>query len=170
MTELAIFASTFFAVFALGVQSLNVNQGHYLAAVVTSVAISSGHIALYKYMPQANLWQLLAYYLGGITGITSSMWFHRSVKRWWAARRARRAMMREFEEAGRIAGHIVADALRVQRGQVPPKAPPPRLYDHASVLRGTPRCAYWGCPYEATHASNYCAAHPMRGTVPTDTQ
>lgn len=93
MIELAIFGSTFLAVFALGLQSLNVNQGHYLAAGLTSVAISSGHIALYRWMPQAEALQMLAYYAGGITGITSSMWFHRTAKRaigrWLEQRRTR---------------------------------------------------------------------------------
>ena len=32
MTELTLFASTFVLVFALGAQSLNVNNGHYVAA------------------------------------------------------------------------------------------------------------------------------------------
>lgn len=93
MIELAIFGSTFLSVFALGLQSLNVNQGHYLAAALTSMLISTGHVALYRYMPEASLSHLAAYYAGGITGITSSMWFHRTAKRaiqrWVARRRAR---------------------------------------------------------------------------------
>ena len=77
MRELAIFGSTFLAVFALGFQSQNVNQGHYLAAAFTSVAISLGHIALYRYMPEATPLQLLAYFAGGILGILTSMLVHR---------------------------------------------------------------------------------------------
>ena len=94
MTELAlIFAATFLSVFTLGLQSLNVNQGHYLAAAVTSFFIGVGHTALYKFMPDAGGAQFAAYSIGGITGITSSMWFHRTAKRaiarWLDQRRAR---------------------------------------------------------------------------------
>jgi uncharacterized BrkB/YihY/UPF0761 family membrane protein len=74
---LALFASTFIAVFALGFQSQNVNQGHYLAAALTSLAISTGHIALYRFMPEADPLQLAAYYAGGALGIVASMWVHR---------------------------------------------------------------------------------------------
>jgi len=105
--ELAIFASTFLSVFALGLQSLNVNQGHYLAAGLTSFAISTGHIALYRFMPEATLGHLAAYYAGGILGITSSMWFHRRFKLWWTAWR----LQREARHNAR-------------RGQRPPKPPP----------------------------------------------
>lgn len=77
MIEFLLFASTFISVAALGFQSLNVNQGHYLAAFLTSFAISGGHLALYHYMPQASLTQMAAYFLGGSTGIVASMWLHR---------------------------------------------------------------------------------------------
>ena len=90
MIELAIFGATFLSVFTLGLQSLNVNQGHYLAAAVTSFFIGVGHFALYKWMPQASISQFAAYSIGGITGITSSMWFHRRFKAWWNAWRVRR--------------------------------------------------------------------------------
>jgi hypothetical protein len=48
-------------VFTLGLQSLNVNQGHYLAAAVTSLGIGTGHIALYKYMPGAGRARVAGY-------------------------------------------------------------------------------------------------------------
>ena len=77
MTELILFSSAFVSVFALGFQSLNVNGGHYIAAVITSFAIGAGHIALYRYMPDATLVQMAAFILGGPFGIVSSMWVHR---------------------------------------------------------------------------------------------
>ena len=83
------FAATFVSVFALGLQSLNVNQGHYWAAAGTSLLIGAGHIALYKYMPSANGLELVAYLTGGVMGITFSMWFHHRVKAWWKSRRRR---------------------------------------------------------------------------------
>ena len=77
MTELILFSSAFVSVFALGFQSLNVNGGHYVAAVITSFAIGAGHIALYHYMPDATLAQMAAFMLGGPLGIVSSMFVHR---------------------------------------------------------------------------------------------
>lgn len=87
---LLVFAATYVSVFTLGLQSLNVNQGHYVAAAVTSFFIGSGHILLYKYMPDSGALQLAGYYLGGILGITSSIWFHKRVRSWWAERKQRR--------------------------------------------------------------------------------
>lgn len=77
MTELLLFASTFAVVFFLGLQSLNVNGGHYLLAFCTSFAIGASQLALYRYMPEATLAQTIAYLLGGPLGIVSSMWMHR---------------------------------------------------------------------------------------------
>lgn len=77
MIELALFASTFITVFALGLQSLNVNGNHYLAAFLTSFVIGGSQFWLYKIMPSADLPQVAAYLLGGPFGIVASMWFHR---------------------------------------------------------------------------------------------
>ena len=74
---LALFASTFVVVFALGLQSLNVNGGHYVAAFVTSFAIGGSQLVLYKLVPEANLLQVIAYMTGGPFGIVTSMWAHR---------------------------------------------------------------------------------------------
>jgi hypothetical protein len=168
--ELAIFASTFLSVFALGLQSLNVNQGHYLAAALTSVLISTGHVALYKYMPEAQLEQLAAYYTGAIAGILSSMWFHRRFKDWWTrwrgARRLRKALRRGPPQGIPTPQPRPGSRLGVpRRGK--PWPPPPRIHDADSVLRGAMRCAYWQCPYEARERSNFCGSH--LGVLPTDT-
>jgi membrane protease YdiL (CAAX protease family) len=64
-------------VFALGLQSLNVNGGHYMAAALTSLIIGLGHIALYRMMPDADPTQILAYLVGGPIGITASMYTHK---------------------------------------------------------------------------------------------
>jgi len=77
MTELLIFASTFATVFGLGFQSQNVNQGHYLAAAVTSLFIGASSLVLYKVLPEANVPQSIAYLVGGVTGILAAMWAHR---------------------------------------------------------------------------------------------
>jgi len=77
MTILALFASTFCLVFFLGLQSLNVNRGHYSAAFFTSFGIGIGQLVLYKLAPDANGSEIAAYLIGGPLGITASMWFHR---------------------------------------------------------------------------------------------
>ena len=77
MTALALFASTFALVFFLGLQSLNVNGGHYRAAFLTSFGIGVGNLALYKLAPNASGIEIAAFLAGGPFGIVSSMWFHR---------------------------------------------------------------------------------------------
>ena len=77
MTALALFASTFALVFFLGLQSLNVNGGHYRAAFLTSFGIGLGNLALFKLAPDASGIEIAAFLAGGPFGIVSSMWFHR---------------------------------------------------------------------------------------------
>ena len=76
MNELTLFASTFVLVFALGLQSLNVNNGHYVAAALTSLVIGSGQMVLFKLAPNAGWTEISAFLLGGPFGITASMWAH----------------------------------------------------------------------------------------------
>ena len=76
MIAITIFISTFVLVFALGFQSLNVNNGHYRAAFLTSFAIAGSNIILFKTVPQADAVQVAAYLLGGPFGIVASMWAH----------------------------------------------------------------------------------------------
>ncbi len=76
MTELTLFASTFILVFALGAQSLNVNNGHYWAAALTSFAIGSSQMVLFKLAPHASWSEITAFVMGGPFGITTSMWAH----------------------------------------------------------------------------------------------
>lgn len=76
MTELALFASTFALVFALGMQSLNVNGGHYRAAFVNSFLIGGSNLVVLKIVPHANISEIAAYLMGGPFGIVTSMWVH----------------------------------------------------------------------------------------------
>lgn len=76
MTELTLFASTFMLVFALGLQSLNVNNGHYLLAALTSFVIGSGQMVLYKLAPDATWTQIAVYLCGGPVGIVCAMRVH----------------------------------------------------------------------------------------------
>jgi len=84
--SLGIFAATFVAVFTLGFQSLNVNNGHYMAAAITSGAIGGSHLVLYKVLPDGNAMACAAYLVAGPLAITSSMWAHRRYRTWLAAR------------------------------------------------------------------------------------
>jgi hypothetical protein len=77
MTALILFASTFVLVFFLGLQSLNVNGGRYVAAFMTSFGIGLSQLMLYKLAPDADGWQIAAYLSGGPFGIVASMWAHR---------------------------------------------------------------------------------------------
>lgn len=60
MTEFLLFASTFAVVFFLGLQSQNVNGGHYLLAFGTSFWIGASQLALYRYMPNPTLTETIA--------------------------------------------------------------------------------------------------------------
>jgi len=77
MTALTLFASTFALVFFLGLQSLNVNGGHYRAAFFTSFGIGLGNLMLFKLAPDATGIEIAAFLLGGPFGIIASMQFHR---------------------------------------------------------------------------------------------
>jgi hypothetical protein len=77
MNALILFASTFFLVFALGMQSLNVNGGHYRAAFVNSLLIGAMQMVLLKLGPNADWIEIAAYLWGGPFGIIASMWAHK---------------------------------------------------------------------------------------------
>lgn len=76
MTALALFVSTFVLVFALGLQSLNVNGRHYVAAFFTSFAIGASNLVLFKLAPDAGAMEVAAFMIGGPLGIITSMWAH----------------------------------------------------------------------------------------------
>ena len=65
MTSAALFASTFALVFFLGLQYLNVNNGHYRAAFFTSFGIGIGNLVLFKLAPEASGIEIAAFLLGG---------------------------------------------------------------------------------------------------------
>lgn len=81
MSELFLFGSTFVLVFALGLQSLNVNGGHYVAAFLTSFVIGAMNMVLYKLAPNASWSEIAAYLVGGPLGIVMSMVTHRRLIR-----------------------------------------------------------------------------------------
>lgn len=81
MNALALLASTFLVVFALGLQSQLVNNGHYLSAFVNSLVIGGSQLVLFKLAPEATGLEIAAYLAGGPFGIVASMGFYRWLKR-----------------------------------------------------------------------------------------
>lgn len=76
MIELALFASAFITVFALGFQQQNVIHRHYKAAALTSFAIGASQIFLWRTLPGADASQITATLMGGPVGITAAMYLH----------------------------------------------------------------------------------------------
>lgn len=82
-TAALLFGATFAVVFALGLQSLNVNGGHRLLAVLTSFCIGGSNLVLFKVLPaHTDALQIAAYLLGGPLGILASMAVHPRLVRW----------------------------------------------------------------------------------------
>ena len=73
-----IAAANFITVFALGLQSRNVNGGHYAWAAGTSIAISLSQLTMLQRVvaPDAGAAQLVVCCVSAATAITTSMWFH----------------------------------------------------------------------------------------------
>lgn len=88
MTAAALLISTYALVFALGLQSLNVNGGHYRAAFLTSLAIGGSNLVLFKLAPDASGLEIAAYLAGGPLGIVSAMRAHPYIVRLYRRRGA----------------------------------------------------------------------------------
>ncbi len=87
MSAAALLLSTYALVFALGLQSLNVNGGHYRAAFLTSLAIGGSNLVLFKLAPNASGLEIAAYLAGGPLGIVSAMRAHPYIVRLYRRRR-----------------------------------------------------------------------------------
>jgi hypothetical protein len=81
MTVLILFASTFIVVFALGAQSLLVNNGKYIAAFGNSLVIGTCNLLLFKLAPDANTPEIAAFLSGGPFGIVAAMYTFRHLHR-----------------------------------------------------------------------------------------
>ncbi|MEZ2293068.1 hypothetical protein [Variovorax sp. RCC_210] len=77
MSALYLLLSTFGLVFALGLQSQLVNNGHFAGAFVNSMAIGACNLVLFKLAPNASGMEVAAYLAGGPFGIVASMWVYR---------------------------------------------------------------------------------------------
>lgn len=80
MTAIALLASTFLVVFALGLQSQLVNNGHYAGAFFNSLVIGTSQLVLFKLAPDASGIEIAAYLAGGPFGIVASMVCYRWLK------------------------------------------------------------------------------------------
>lgn len=83
MSAIALFGSTYLLVFFLGLQSLNVNNGHHVAAFFTSFGIGVSNLVLFKLAPNAGGMEIIAFLLGGPFGIISSMHVHEHLSKRW---------------------------------------------------------------------------------------
>jgi hypothetical protein len=83
MNELYLFLAAFLTVFALGFQQQNVIGRHYFAAVITSLAIGSAQLFLWRIAPTATPPEIAATLAGGPVGIVAAMYAHPRIARWW---------------------------------------------------------------------------------------
>ena len=94
---LLMFAASFFGVFLLGIQSRNVNGGHYIAAVITSFGISASNFMFAKFAAVGDVLTFSICAAGGCTGIASAIWFYEHVVAPRRARQTRRNTARAPE-------------------------------------------------------------------------
>ncbi len=73
--------STFCLVFALGLQSQLVNNGHFAGAFFNSLAIGAFNLVLFKLAPTASDIEIAGYLIGGPFGIVCSMVAYRRMER-----------------------------------------------------------------------------------------
>lgn len=71
-----MFFSTYFLVFLLGTQSKNVMHSRYLAAVLTSLGISTGNFFFAKYASTGGFLEFAICAIGGCLGIVSAIYFY----------------------------------------------------------------------------------------------
>lgn len=71
-----MFASSYGVVFLLGIQSKNVMHSRYLAAVLTSVGISTANFLFAKYASAGGLVEFAICATGGCLGIVSAIYFY----------------------------------------------------------------------------------------------
>lgn len=89
MTAALLFAATFAAVITLGLQQINVERRHVLAAVLTSPLIGLSHLVLFKLLPgPTDALEIAAYLAGGSAGIAAAIWAHPRIVGLLARRRA----------------------------------------------------------------------------------
>lgn len=85
-SALTLLAASFAVVFLLGLQQLNVQAGHRLAAFGTSILISGSTLVQLKLLPgPTTALDLVAYIAGSAVGVVASMAAHPRLVRAFAA-------------------------------------------------------------------------------------
>ena len=79
MNAVLILLGQFLAVFLLGFQSRCVNSGKAGVSFCTSMLIGMCQVWMFKSIPAAQGWELLAFLLGGPCGIVASIYAHRVI-------------------------------------------------------------------------------------------
>lgn len=112
MTAALLFAATFAAVFTLGIQQLNVERRHMLAAAATSPLIGIAHLVLFKVLPGPTHWaEIAAYLAGGSAGIVAGIWAHPRIVALLARHRAARAAGTRAAQESAAAAQAAAERL-----------------------------------------------------------
>lgn len=137
MTELALFASTFLLVMLLGLQSLNVNNGHRWSAFFTSFGIGASNLVLFKLAPDANTTEMAAYLLGGPFGILAAMWLHPKLSLWIKRRECGNAF-KDAAKRGVTLKTVIRETVADANANCGPRPPSPiewaRMQGVASTL------------------------------------
>ena len=71
--------SSFFTIFLLSFQQMNVSHGHYWLAAFTSMAIAGAQYVMIVSVTAGGSWLLMG--IGGAAGVTSSMFIHKKYVR-----------------------------------------------------------------------------------------
>jgi hypothetical protein len=115
-----LFIASFAVVFTLGLQQLNVEARHPVAAFITSILIGASSLVLYKLLPgPTDALQIAAYLVGGACGIVASMWAHPVLVRLFrwpadyaeAQRALREAHADAIESAAKASRHASIDTV-----------------------------------------------------------
>lgn len=88
MTEIALFLAAFATVFLLVFQQLNVIHRARILGSLTSLAIGTAQLTLWRYVPDASMPQLVAVLVGGPAGYNAALSAHPWIVARWRARAA----------------------------------------------------------------------------------
>lgn len=76
---LVMFLSSYGVVFLLGIQSKNVMNSRYVAAMFTSLGISVANFLFAKYASVGGIYEFATCATGGVLGIASSIWVYDNI-------------------------------------------------------------------------------------------
>ncbi len=133
MTAFLLFAATFAVVFLLGLQQLNVERRHKLAAFLTSPLIALATLVLFKLLPfSTTALEIGAHLLGGALGIVAGIWMHPHLLALFGVARAAAAQpanahAQRLGETLRLATELADEAAR---SEIETECPAERMGRH----------------------------------------